>query len=398
MMIMQIGTPKITIRDGMARIAAMVSSADGDAQLWFGVAPEHAGALLGGRADGFVVALLLRAMQLGEGLRMAAPLCSRLHYHLVHHYQPLMQVLYPGLRQVRIEADLVEVVPDGAVTGVGTGFSAGIDSFAVIHDHLLAPVPASFRLTHLTFNNVGSHGTRDPARARHLFHQRYAAIRGYPQDIGLPFIAVDSNLAELLPMDFELTHTTRNMAVALVLQGLFRRFYYASTFQYRDLAVVPTYDSALVDPVALPLLSSGSLDLVAVGSQYTRIEKTRLVAEVPGAERWLNVCATESLDGRNCSQCMKCCRVLYTLEMLGLLERFAGVFDLTRWQRERNRYVVTKLLAGGRKRPLTAEILVHARAQGHRFTPAQRCMALLLRPVPRPLYRLGRSLRRRVTG
>jgi hypothetical protein len=148
----------------------------------------------------------------------------------------------------------------------------------------------------------------------------------------------------------------------------------------------------------VPLLSTGSLDMVAAGSQYTRVEKTRLVAAVPQADRWLNVCARESLDGRNCGRCTKCWRTLYTLEMLGLIGQFGAAFDMARWEGERNRYVVTQLLAGGRQRPLTAEILAYAREHGHRFTPRQRLMALLLRPVPKPLYRLGRSLRRRVTG
>lgn len=397
---MHIGVPELEESDGLVRIAVGISSAEGDARLWFGVAPAHAGALMRDRADGFVVAMLLRAMQLGEHLRVAAPLCARLHYNLVHHYQPLMCVLLPGLRPVRIDAELVDVAPlSGAAPGaVGTGFSAGIDSFTVVHDHFINPMPAGFRLTHFTFNNVGSHGVRDPARARHLFHQRHAAVRGYPERIGLPLIAVDSNLAELLPMDFEQTHTTRNLAVALVLQGLLSRYYYASTFRYRDLRIAPSYDSALADPVAVPLLSTGSLDMVASGSQYTRIEKTRRVAEVPGIEHWLNICATESLDGRNCARCPKCCRTLYTLELLGLLDRFAGVFDMDRWRRERNRYVVTQLLARSGHLPLTVEVLEYVRQHGHRYTLYQRLMALLLRPVPRPLYRLGRSLRRRLTG
>ncbi len=393
---MRIGIPELEQTGDMVRLAAPVSSADGEARLWFEVATAHGNALLRERADGFVVALLLRAMQRGEDMRVAAPICSRLHHNLMHHYQPLMRVLYPDLQPVRIEAELVDTSPSDAATGVGTGFSAGIDSFAVVRDYFVDAVPAGLRLTHLTFNNVGSHGMRDHARARHLFRQRYAAIRGYPESIGLPFIAIDSNLAELLPMGFEETHTTRNLAVALVLQGLFRRFYYASTFQYRDLTIAQTNDSAYADPVAVPLLSSGSLNLASVGSQYTRVEKTRRVAAVPDAGRWLNVCATESLDGHNCSHCYKCCRTLYTLEMLGLLDHFSAVFNLARWRRERNRFIVTRLLTGSHPQPLTAEILAHAREHGHGFTAGQRLMGLLLRPVPKPLYRLGRSLRRRI--
>ncbi len=395
---MRIGIPQLVESDGTVRARVAVESSAGEADLWFGVAPEHAGCLTTERADGFLVALLLRAMQLGEDVRSAAPISARLHYHLVHHYQPLLRELMPGLRTVRIFSELADVEPDAAATGVGTGFSAGIDSFAVIHDHLVQPVPAAFRLTHFTFNNVGSHGVRDPGRARQLFRRRHAAIKDYAASLGLPFIAVDSNLSELLPMDFEQTHTTRNLAVALVLQRLFRRFYYASTFRYRDLSVAPAYDSALADPVAVPMLSTESLDIVSAGGQYSRVDKTRLVADLADASRWLNVCASESADGINCSECLKCCRTLFTLELLGRLDQYAGVFNLARWNRVRDRFVVNHLLGAGPVRPLTAEILACAREQGYRFSWRQRASALLLRPVPAPLRRLGRSLRRRLGG
>lgn len=395
---MHIGAPRLREVDGLVRAEAPVRTGAGEHTLWFGVAPGHAGLLAVDRADGFLVAQLLLAMQLGEPVELEAPVSARLHYNLMHHYQPLMRELLPALKAVPIHASLASPPAATQAQGVGTGFSAGIDSFAVIHDHLARPVPDGFRLTHLTFNNVGSHGTRDHERARQLFRRRYEQVRGYPDSVGLPFIAVDSNLGEVLPMDFEQTHTTRNLAVALVLQPLFRRFYYASTFHYRDQSVRPTFDCAFADALAVPLLSTESLDLVPAGAQHTRVEKTRLVAGLPGASRWLNVCATESLDGRNCSTCLKCCRTLFTLELLGRLDEFADAFDLDRWRRVRNRYISTKVLGKGPVRPLSREILELVEASGFRYSAWQRLAAWLLRPVPRPLYRLGRSIRRRWFG
>lgn len=395
---MHIGAPGLREADGLVRAEVRVRSGAGERLLWFGVAPEHAGLMSVDRADGFVVAQLLLAMQLGEPVEVETPVSTRLYYNLMNHYQPLARELMPALRIVPIHAPLASEPLAVPPTGVGTGFSAGIDSFAVIHDHLVQPVPEGFRLTHLTFNNVGSHGIRDHERARQLFRRRYEQVRGYPDSIGLPFIAIDSNLGEALPLDFEQTHTTRNLAVALVLQPLFRRFYYASTFRYRDMAVEPTFDSAFADALAVPLLSTESLDLVSTGGQYSRVEKTRLIADLPDARRWLNVCATESLDGRNCSTCRKCCRTLFTLELLGRLEEFSGVFDLDRWQRVRNRYISAKVLGKGPVRPLSREILELVEESGFRYSAWQRIAAWLLRVVPRPLYRLGRSIRRRWFG
>lgn len=393
---MRLGAPELVEREGEACVQASLHTSEGSQTLWFAVPAEHAGHLLIDRADGFLVATLLLAMSRGQAIESVAPVSARLAFNLVHHYQPLLTTLMPQLRPVPIHAPLTAA--RGQPSGVGSGFSAGVDSFSVMHDHFVAAVPEGFRLTHLLFNNVGSHGTRDPRRARSLFRSRHALVGGWPAETGLPFIPVDSNLAELLPLDFEQTHTTRNLAVALTLQPLLGRFYYASTFHYRDLHVGPTFDAAFADPVAVPLLSTETLDMVAAGSQHSRVTKTSQVTAVPGASRYLNVCATETADGRNCSTCRKCCRTLFTLELLGQLDQFAEVFRLDAWRHVRHRYICTELLSGGAKRPLTNELLDYANCSGHRFTVRQKLTAAGLRMVPRPIYRLGRSLRRRFTG
>jgi hypothetical protein len=310
----------------------------------------------------------------------------------------IVSTMLPRLRPVRIRAEheLADESPRPA--GVGTGFSAGVDSFALLRDHWVDEQRPGYRVTHLLFNNVGSHGDRDFAAARRLFEQRYEAVSGYAESIGLPFLRVDSNLSDLLRMNFQKTHTPRNFSVVLLFQRLFGRYYYASTYRYRDCFVGPdAYDMAFADPFAVHLLSTETLDCVSTGSQWTRVEKTARVAEVPGAARWLNVCTNVEAGGRNCSTCTKCARTLLTLEMLGLLDRFAGAFDLDAWARTRNRFVSTVVLNARDDGPFTREIREHAAATGYRFTPWQRA-ATALNVLPRPLLRLGRSLRRRWLG
>ncbi len=383
---------------GQVRIQCQASWRGGGDTLWYEVDQRHAGHLTTDRFDGFAVGLLLKAMALGEDLEIRGTLSERLHFNLSHYYMSIVSEVLPSLQPVRILADRLD---DGASrprpAGVGTGFSAGIDSFAVINAHLLDESRPGYRLTHLLFNNVGSHGDRDFAAARHLFHQRHEAVRGYPQSIGLDLIKVDSNLSDLLQMNFVRSHTPRNFSVALLFQQLFGRYYYASTFRYRDCFVGETYDMAFTDPVAVHLLSTETLDCVATGSELSRVEKTRSVTRVPNASRWLNVCASAASDGRNCSKCGKCCRTLLTLEMLGAIEPFAGAFDLQAWRQARNGYISLELLNRRRETPFSREILEFADSIGYRFTPWQRA-ATALNVLPRPLLRLGRSIRRRYPG
>jgi hypothetical protein len=387
------------VREGdEARLRCEVAWAGGRDVLWYGVDARHAAHLSADRYDGVLVGLLLKAMALGEDVEVRGTVSDRLHFSLSHYYMDIVSQVLPRLRPVRVHAERLD---SGAgrerPAGVGTGFSAGVDSFAVLHDHHLREDRPGWRVTHLLFNNVGSHGERGGEAARALFRQRFGAVRGWPEDAGLELVRVDSNLSELLQMDFEETHTPRNFSVVLQMQPLFGRYYYASTFRYRDCFVGPTYDMAYSDPFAVHLLSTETLDCVPTGSQHTRVAKTALVARVPGAPRWLNVCANVTAGGRNCSTCAKCCRTLLTLEMLGELDAFAGAFDLGAWRRVRNRYVSSEVLARGRASPFTAEILEYAARTGWRFSAWQQA-ARVLNLLPRPLVRLGRSVRRRWLG
>jgi hypothetical protein len=145
------------------------------------------------------------------------------------------------------------------------------------------------------------------------------------------------------------------------------------------------------------LLSTETLDCVSSGGQWSRVEKTGRVAGVPGAARWLNVCASVAAGGRNCSTCAKCCRTLFTLEMLGALDQFATAFDLAAWAKARNRYVSSQVLNSRDDSPFTREIREHARAADYRFTAWQQA-ATALNLLPRPVLKLGRSIRRRWLG
>ena len=86
------------------------------------------------------------------------------------------------------------------------------------------------------------------------------------------------------------------------------------------------------------------------------------ILDLPGVERWLNVCWFDHPEGRNCSRCPKCRRTMLTLEVVGELERFSGAFDLEIWQRDRSVYL--KQLYGPRVGAFEREIVELARERG----------------------------------
>ena len=155
---MRISEPDIVARNGETTWSCRVESAGGPARtLWYRVTSDHDD-LLSDRVDAGLVALLIPAMQQGESLHVAGPISVELLRQVQTDYVHLVALLL-GERPIEVvaDADVKQIGSSEAATGVATGFSAGIDSFCTIVDHL-EDGPEELRLTHLLFNDVGSHG------------------------------------------------------------------------------------------------------------------------------------------------------------------------------------------------------------------------------------------------
>lgn len=336
---LRISTGTLSVVNGDARLAAKIAVDDGPPrELWFSLPAEHAAWFAQDRCDGFVVGLLLQAMERNENIVTEAPMSSRLWHSLTHSYIPLMAQAFPNRHAI-------EIIPAQLVTeakparGVATGFSAGIDSFAAVVRHWVQEKSAEFRVSHFLFHNVGSHGPASPEAERQVFRQRYELVQPFAREIGIPTVPVDSNLAHVFPINFLTMHHALNAAVLLTLQNQFVRYYYASTYKFSDCGVDRTDDVARFDPLAFHLFSTESLDCVSTGCELSRVEKTKLVAGYEPAHRYLNVCVDAAFAGRNCSVCFKCRRTMLTLELLGLDHLYAKVFDFGKFARVRRSYL-----------------------------------------------------------
>ena len=107
-----------------------------------------------------------------------------------------------------------------------------------------------------------------------------------------------------------------------------------------------------------------SLDLLDDGNLYDRSMKTRLVADYAPAAKYLNVCYGHDTLDTNCSVCPKCVRTLLTLDILGKLEEFGGVFDLARYRREARRRAIAETIVGERKNLFAKHLMDLARERG----------------------------------
>ncbi len=170
-------------------------------------------------------------------------------------------------------------------------------------------------------------------------------------------------------LGFQKKHTMRNASVAL-LQGCIGRYMYASLYKYSDVFIGPTYDAAYSDLATLPLLSTDTLDAFSVGSEYSRVQKTLRVAELPDSYGTLDVCVNDSLSGYvNCSKCWKCLRKLATLEIAGCLDRYSDSFNIYVYKSQRKAYFATLF---GSHDPLLREIEELANERNYTFPISSR--------------------------
>lgn len=339
-----IGKSCIRVYGDAAKLVVGVVSRGQCSELYYSLPKDCHKWFVTDRCDGFVVGILFQAMARNENIRTEIPMSSRLYHSLQGFFIPMMAQAFPNLHEIRIlPAGLIDDPAHG--TGVATGFSGGIDSFASVVQHWERERSSSHKVSHLLFHNAGSHSTGDHDAARRLFYQRYEELKPFAEAAGIPFVPVDSNVSEIFPVDFIRMHPALNVSIPLVLQNQFQRYYYASTYKYADCGVTRTDDVARFDPLAFHLFSTEGLYCVSTGGQMSRVEKTRMIADFEPSYRFLNVCVDPAYEGRNCSVCFKCCRTLMTLELLGVSERYSGVFDIEKFRRIRNGYLLKCLRA-----------------------------------------------------
>jgi hypothetical protein len=353
--------------DGAIRVTAAIQ---GGTPLWFSVDEEN-GDLLSDRADHVAVGLLLPAMRYGRDLHVGGTVTASLLHRLSHEVQSLVREVHPTYSRISITAD--DAAPSlPRAQGVATGFSGGIDSFAVLSEYALAAdVPDELRITHLLSNNVGAHGAGGEA----LWLARYRALLPVANELKLPFIMVDSNLDDhYAQMGFFETVTFRNAAVAHLLAGGIGRLHYASGESYRSVQIPADGDIGTVDTMSLPLLSTSGLTLESANSDMSRVEKTLALIGNPYA-RYLDVCidADPTRNG-NCSRCWKCMRAMFTLEAAGVLGDFTPKpFRREPYEKELPAFLA-HLLADDR--PNFRDVVEFADGQGWRWGVGTRARGL----------------------
>lgn len=284
--------------------------------------------------------LLTLALWLDEDIESDVPVSESLFYNLEFHFLPTMARNNPEWRRIHIKAPLIADLPcDGRGT-VATGISCGVDSLYTLATHSDGNVPPSHRINTLCFFNAGAaYYPGQPLRTP-LVEGRLAKARKFAREGGYDFLFVESNLAHVYARHHPYLHLENHTYIMLfctyMVQGALRHYYYSSGYPYNEFWLRATAaggsSAGHYDLFTLKMASIAGLQYHSTGGDVTRLEKTRLLAGYEPATRHLNVCVK---DVENCCTCGKCLRTIFSLEVLGVLDKFAAVFDIAKFNANR---------------------------------------------------------------
>lgn len=287
-----------------------------------------------------MIAVLNYAMRNHHDIVSEAPLTEDLYYNIDKYLVDAIAQYNSDFYRPQITAEVVSE-PLPCAGAVGTGISCGVDSL-----HALAcQTSMKFKkhnITHLTFNNVGSHGEGE--RAEKLYRARLERPRQFAEEYGFEFVASDSNLQNVVEQNHFKSHTYSSMFAVYCLQKLYSVYYYSSAgYKYNEFNLVdlPTLCCGSYEMLSLPLLSTHNLRIYSEGEGMSRMTKLKSVVKYAPSYKYLNVCLD---DGDNCGKCEKCVRTLLGLDALGALDNYSSVFDIAYYRKHKKWYLQQMLI------------------------------------------------------
>ena len=336
----KIGKPQVNSDATTATLFVDITIDDICKEVWFRVDKKFEDYLCYERGDAYVIAVLNYAMRNHHDIVSEAPLTEDLYYNIDKYLVDAIAQYNKDFYRPNITADVAsEALP--CAGAVGTGISCGVDSL-----HALACQTAMkfkrHNITHLTFNNVGSHGEGE--YAEQLYQARLERPRAFAKEYGFEIVASDSNLQNVIKQDHFKSHTYSSIFAVYCLQKLYSVYYYASAgYKYAEFTLEdkPQDCPGSYEMLSLPLFSTHNLRVYSEGEGMSRMTKLKSVVNYAPSYKYLNVCLKE---GDNCGKCEKCVRTLLGIDALGMIDKYGEVFDIDYYRKHKKWYLQQMLI------------------------------------------------------
>ncbi|WP_434362055.1 hypothetical protein NF212_17960 [Parasalinivibrio latis] len=287
--------------------------------------------------DAFLLLYIWHAMELGVPLTVDAPVSKALTENIAG-LQDVFAGLCPSLKIVKITCNNPQSSWNRRDTLKSTGFSGGVDSWFT----LCSAIQKNSRFDCLLFSNTGQHGVH---RVGEVFESRYKTALEVMSTVSTPLIKVDTNIDEVLLNNFMQTHSIRNLACALMLQGGIGSYLYSSAYDFIPERISPNRDMATVEFFLFPLIKTERMAAKTAGLGLSRTGKLVYLAKRPEFNGKLYVCTEKRIPARNCGTCFKCRRTLLLLSYLGLESIIDASFDSPAFKRRKRAMELGVLVA-----------------------------------------------------
>ena len=380
-----------------------------DLEVWFSVSNEYGGYLCEDYADSFLLMTLLLGMNSGQDIQVLAPVSERLLHNLENTVQPLLAKANPKFRQIKITA-LPARNPQYGGTAVGCCCSLGVDSFASFLKNTEEQTPESYRVTHLTLFNSGQLGYLDLKGAEQLFHKSIEDLQPFAAEVGLPIVAVNTNLNEWYldgGISIIQSMTFRTISCAMALQKLFGKYIFASSYSAERFQMSQE-DCTHMESVFVPQLSTENMEVVLSQPVMNRVEKTAYISRYPITYRYLDVCWSGQMaygvaqysnyydekEKTNCGRCDKCLRTMLTLDFVGQLDKYEGQFDMD-YYRTHKEWYIAKVLVNKKGNQFYDELSVLLTQKG--YVPSRRVRKIMFKlKYPISIEKIRRKVRKTI--
>lgn len=359
--------------------------------MWVAVEAENADMLADNVYDPFVLVPVFAGMYYKQDVHIDGNISLKLYHNVQRYLMNIFDRFSDHNSPIRFTVNGFDTV-EQVGNLIGTGISCGVDCLSTIYDNFINETDPNFRVNSLFFFDCGSHGLFEDEASHKRFRDRVELNKTAAEELGLPMYLVNSNYHAFTKKMFKagLAYLS-NYSCVLSLQRYVKRYYNSSCFSYDEIGqyAKQTRDHDIAEyseSFMVHLASTENCELVIDGCQYERGKKTERISEWTFAQKHLNVCISETVDGaHNCSRCRKCARTLVTLEAMGKLDQFKEVFNLDVWRKNTFRWKCWFLSNYG-KDPMGTSAIEYAKERGMSLPP--RWVAIIVRFVRHHLVRL----------
>lgn len=334
-----IGIPKITKQRKKIKISCSIEMNNETKELWLETEEKYGKYFVQDRCDGFLIAMLPIAMRGQKDIICNAPVSEELLHNISTQLIPSVVKNSKNLYKTRISAEPART-PTKNTGAVGAGLSRGVDSMHVLSQYLNPKYP-DFKLTHLLLHNAGAFsiaGYNEKEQKERVEKECFEKSQNLAQELGLPIILANTNLAEDYNIQYHLYSEYYNLFPVFVMQKLWKTYFYGSTYDFSNFKLKNNdlYDCAHYELLLVNSLCTSNLKIYSEGGEKNRLEKTADITEFEPAQKNLHVCIT---DSKNCNACIKCMRTLLCLDALEKLDNFKNVFDIDHYRHNRPVYM-----------------------------------------------------------